>query len=82
MSNNNTLYGGIVVALIIGVAVGWVGVFATTRLTESMVYGLSATDPATLVAGTLFFIALGLLGSLVPARRATRQDPMLVLRGE
>jgi putative ABC transport system permease protein len=66
----------------IGVAVGWMGVFATTRLTESMVYGLSATDPRTLVAGTLFFVALGLLGALVPARRATRQDPVLVLRGE
>jgi ABC-type antimicrobial peptide transport system permease subunit len=47
-----------------------------------MIYGLSATDPATLVAGTLIFVALGLLGSIIPARRATRQDPMLVLRGE
>jgi putative ABC transport system permease protein len=66
----------------IGVAVGWIGIFTTTRLTESMIYGISATDPATLVAGTLFFVALGLFGSFIPARRATRQDPMLVLRGE
>jgi predicted permease len=67
---------------VIGVAVGLVGVFATTKLTESMVYGISPTDASTLVCGTLFLVAVGLCGSLVPALRATRVDPILALREE
>jgi putative ABC transport system permease protein len=66
----------------IGVGAGLVGIFATTMLTESMVYGVSPTDAATLVGGTLFLVAVGLLGSLVPAIRATRVDPILALREE
>jgi putative ABC transport system permease protein len=66
----------------VGVAVGLAGVFATTKLTESMVYGVSPTDTATLIGGTLFLVAVGLAGSLVPALRATRVDPILALREE
>jgi ABC-type antimicrobial peptide transport system permease subunit len=66
----------------IGVAAGLVGVFATTKLTESMVYGVSPTDTATVIGGTLFLVAVGLCGSLVPALRATRIDPILALREE
>ena len=64
----------------IGVGVGLVGVFATTKLTESMVYGVSPTDPVTVAGGTLFLVAIGLQGSLLPAQRATRVDPILALR--
>jgi putative ABC transport system permease protein len=66
----------------IGVAVGLVGVFATTKLTESMVHGVSPTDPATLAGGMAFLVGLGLLGSLLPALRASRIDPILALRDE
>ncbi len=66
----------------IGVVVGLLGVFATTKLTESMVYGVSPTDPVTLVAGTVFLVGVGVLGSIVPARRATRVDPIPALRKE
>jgi putative ABC transport system permease protein len=58
------------------------GVLATTKLTASMVYGVSPTDAATLALGTLGLVALGLLASMVPAFRATRVDPILALREE
>jgi predicted permease len=66
----------------IGTALGLAGILATTTLTESMVYGLSATDPTTLLGGIVFLVSLGLLGSLLPARRAIRVDPILALRDE
>jgi putative ABC transport system permease protein len=66
----------------IGIVFGLAGVVATTKLTESMVYGLSPTDPATLFAGAVFLVSLGLLGSLLPALRASRVDPILALRDE
>jgi ABC-type antimicrobial peptide transport system permease subunit len=59
-----------------------VGVFATTKITESMVAGVSPTDPTTLVGGILFLVAVGITATLVPARRATRVDPILALREE
>jgi ABC-type antimicrobial peptide transport system permease subunit len=64
----------------LGVVVGLAGVFATTKLTASMVYGVSPTDPATLVGGIVFLVGVGLLGSLLPALRASRVDPILALR--
>jgi putative ABC transport system permease protein len=67
---------------VIGVVVGLVGVFTTTKLTESMVYGLSPTDPATLMGGVVFLVSLGFFGSLLPALRASRVDPILALRDE
>ena len=66
----------------VGLVFGLVGVFAATKLTASMVYGVSPTDPKTIVGGIVFLVLIGLLGSLVPARRATRVDPVLALREE
>jgi putative ABC transport system permease protein len=66
----------------IGAAAGLSGVLATTKLTESMVYGVSPTDATTLAFGTLALMVLGLLASMVPAYRATRVDPILALREE
>jgi putative ABC transport system permease protein len=68
--------------VVIGVAVGLAGVFATAKMTESMVYGISPTDPVTVLGGLFVLVAIGLLGSLVPALRATRVDPILALREE
>jgi putative ABC transport system permease protein len=53
-----------------------------TRALRSLLYGVSATDPTTFAAGTLSLIAVAILASLVPARRAMRADPVDALRGD
>jgi putative ABC transport system permease protein len=65
-----------------GVVVGLMGVLASTRLTASMVYGVSALDPLTLVGGIGFLTSIALLGSVLPAYRATRVAPVVALRDE
>ncbi|HEX6976694.1 MAG TPA: ABC transporter permease [Vicinamibacterales bacterium] len=66
----------------IGVAVGIAGALASGRYIESMLNGIRANDPATLcaVAGALYLTAV--LAAWIPARRATRVDPMVALRSE
>jgi ABC-type antimicrobial peptide transport system permease subunit len=63
-----------------GVAVGIAGAFALTRLITSLLFHVSATDPATFVAVALLFLVVALAASYIPARRATRIDPMAALR--
>jgi putative ABC transport system permease protein len=64
----------------VGIAVGAAGTMLTARLLQKLAFGVSASDPATLaaVAGTLAVVAL--LASIVPAYRASRLDPLNVLR--
>lgn len=64
----------------IGIAVGGVGALFTARLLEKLVFGVKATDPLTLgvVAGTL--LAVSVAASLIPAWRAAKLDPLIVLR--
>jgi putative ABC transport system permease protein len=66
----------------IGIAVGVVGVLVTSRLTGSMVAGVSPTDPTTAIGGIVFLFTMGLAATLIPARRATRIDPISALREE
>jgi predicted permease len=66
----------------VGIAIGLVGVFATTRVLRSLLFGVTPTDPATLAGVTLVLIALGAGAAYAPARRATRVDPVEVLRRE
>ncbi|HEY9504565.1 MAG TPA: ABC transporter permease [Gemmatimonadales bacterium] len=67
---------------ILGIGIGLATALALTRLIESQLYGVTATDPATfaLVAGVL--AATALVANLIPAIRATRLDPAVVLREE
>jgi putative ABC transport system permease protein len=72
---------GIMLTLV-GAAIGLAGAFALTRWMSSMLFGVSASDPWTYVI--VFFVALGaaLLACSIPARRATRVDPLIALRYE
>jgi ABC-type lipoprotein release transport system permease subunit len=63
-----------------GLAAGLVAAGFVTRLITTYLFGVSATDPATFVAVPLLFAAVALLASYLPARRATRVDPMVALR--
>jgi predicted permease len=67
---------------VIGVALGIAGAFAATRLLESMLFGVSGSDPIALGAAGGLLLAAALLASWVPARRAARVDPMVALRQE
>jgi putative ABC transport system permease protein len=67
---------------LIGVCIGIGGALALTRFLSSMLYGVQPTDPLTLVAVSLILTAVALLASYIPARRATKVDPIVALRYE
>jgi predicted permease len=70
------------VVAIIGTAAGLLGALAVTRLLASFLYGVSATDPFIYGSVAALLIAIAMLASYVPARRATRVDPTTALRAE
>ncbi|MCI0489552.1 MAG: ABC transporter permease [Blastocatellia bacterium] len=65
-----------------GIAMGIVGAYGLTRIMSSFLFGVSDKDPTTFAAVSLLLIAVAALACYIPARRATRVDPMVALRYE
>jgi len=68
--------------LVFGLLLGLLGAFSATRILRSLLYSTSSTDALSFVATSLTLVAVALFACYIPARRATRVDPMVALRYE
>jgi putative ABC transport system permease protein len=68
--------------VLVGIAAGTIAALAAARVLKTLVFGVSASDPLALAAVAATLTVVALLASLVPAYRASRLDPMKVLRAE
>jgi len=70
------------VLTLIGTGIGLLGAFGLTRVMQTLLFGVSATDWVTFAGVAILLIFVGLLAAAIPARRATRVDPLVALRYE
>jgi putative ABC transport system permease protein len=71
-----------VILTLIGLTIGLAGALGLTQLMSSMLFGVGVRDPLTMVAVAVILASVALLASYVPARRATKVDPVVALRYE
>jgi ABC-type antimicrobial peptide transport system permease subunit len=67
---------------VIGIAIGVVGALGLARVVASLLHGVGPTDPLTFVAVSVTLAAVAVAACYVPARRATRVDPLVAMRAE
>ena len=68
--------------VVLGTIVGLAGAYAVTRVMSSLLFEVTATDFATFVAVPAVLLLVALVACLIPARRATKVDPLITLRYE
>jgi putative ABC transport system permease protein len=77
-----TVLRGAMQMALIGIAIGAVSALAVTRVMKDLLFGVSAADPATFGATAVLLASVAVVASYVPARRATKVDPIVALRYE